>query len=127
MEQRLFELEEVQKALPNLQSVREQAEKTLAAGDFAPEVRAKIGKYAHALQKLEHVEADHAAARERLSRLADAERLHLQLDHAQAVLTATEGRLARAGKILGHPAGGPRRCGGPVDRARRRRRRTRPA
>ncbi|MBV9848850.1 MAG: SMC family ATPase [Armatimonadetes bacterium] len=100
LQQRLLELEAVQSDLPNLQAVRAQAEKTLAAGDFAPEVRAKIEKYEHALQKLAHVEADHAAARERLATLADAERLHMQLDHAQAALTTAEGRLTRTEKHL---------------------------
>ena len=101
LEQRLLELEAVQKELPNLAAVRAQMEKTLATGDFAPDVRAKIEKYARALQKLEHVEADYAAARERLTQLADAERLRLQLDHAQSALTAAEGRLARTEKSLG--------------------------
>ncbi len=97
--QRLLDLETVQKDLPNLLAVREQAERTLAA-DFAPEPRAKIEKYQRALQALANVEADHAAARARVAQLADAPRQFVQLEHAQAALAAAQGRLARAGAAL---------------------------
>jgi exonuclease SbcC len=100
IEQRLLELEAIQKDLPNLQAAREQTEKTLAAADFAPELQAQIEKYRRGLQVLSTVEADHAAVRVRMAQLGDVARLYVQFEHAQASLAAAQGRLTRAETAL---------------------------
>ncbi|MDQ2800516.1 MAG: SMC family ATPase [Armatimonadota bacterium] len=101
LEQRLLELEVIEKDLPALAANREQANRLLQDGQFAPEVRARVEKYTSLLQKLGGVEADHAAARGRLSALVGVERLHLELGHAQTALSAAQAQAARAQKSLG--------------------------
>ncbi len=93
--QSLFTMEERRKTLPNLQSVREKAERALAAGNFAPEARAKIEKYTLALQKYRTVETDHAEAKAEVALLEPSERLHIGLEHAEKALTTAEAGLGR--------------------------------
>ncbi len=100
LEQSLFVMEERRKTLPNLQSIRSEAERIAVSGQFAPDTRAKIAKYEAALAKLVHVEADYAAVKAELSVLEPSERLHIALEHAQTALNAAETGLARAQKGL---------------------------
>lgn len=108
MEQRLLELEVIEKDLPALAANREQATRLLQDGQFAPEVRARVEKYTSLLQNLGGVEADHAAVRGRLSALVGVERLHLELGHAQTALSAAQAQAARAQKSLGQRAASQR-------------------
>ncbi len=100
LDQRLLELEVITRDLPNLAAVRDQAVKIVQKGLFAPELRAKIGKYEAALQKLSTAETDYAAARAELALLEPSERLHIALEHAQAALTNAEAGISRALKAL---------------------------
>ncbi len=99
-EQYVLDAEATRKTLPNLAAVRDEAERVVASGQFAPETRAKIAKYEAALAKLAHVETDYAAVKAELSVLEPSERLHIALEHAQAALTAAEAGIARAQKGL---------------------------
>ncbi len=96
LSQQRLEFEAVQQNLPNLLQVREAAERIVREGDFAPELRARIEKYTQALDRLATVEADHAAVKSELAKLADAERLHLQLGQAQTQFQTAESYLSRA-------------------------------
>lgn len=96
LSQLLLEFEAVQQNLPTLLHIREAAERVVREGDFAPELRARIEKYKLALEKLATVEADHAVVKAELAKLADAERLHLQLGQAQAQFQTAESYLVRA-------------------------------
>ena len=100
LEQSLFTMEERRKTLPNLQAVREEAERAYHAGEFAPEARAKIDKYTAALQKYSTVETDHAEVKAEMLVLEPSERLHIGLDHAQTALTTAEAGLGRTQKAL---------------------------
>ncbi len=93
--QSLFVMEERRKTLPNLQAVREDAERALAAGEFAPEARAKIEKYETALQKYSTIETDHAEVKAEAALLEPFERQQIALEHAQAALTTAEAGLGR--------------------------------
>ncbi len=99
-EQYLLEAEAVRRTLPNLFAVRAEAERVVREGEFVPEVRARIAKYEAALAKLTHVEADHAAVKTEIALLEASERLHIQLEHAQAALKAAEVGLLKAQKAL---------------------------
>ena len=99
-EQYVFDAEETRKTLPNLASVRDEAQRVAASGEFALETRTKIAKYEAALAKLAHVEADYAAVKAELSVLEPSERLHIALEHAQTALKAAEVGIARAQKAL---------------------------
>ena len=99
-EQYVFDAEETQKTLPNLAAVRAEAERIAASGEYAPEIRAKIVKYEAALAKLAHVEASHAAVKAELSALEPSERLHFELEHAQAALKIAEAGIVRVQKAL---------------------------
>lgn len=99
-EQYVFDAETTRKTLPNLAAVRDEATRIVAAGDFAPETRAKIAKLESNLAKLAHVEADYAAVKAELAALEPSERLHIALEHAQTALNAAEAGLSRAQKSL---------------------------
>ena len=98
--QLLFEQEETRQTLPNLLSVRREAERIVAEAAFAPEVRAKIAKYEAALQKLAHAEADYAAVKAELIVLEPSERLFIQLEHAEAALKTAQAGIERSEKTL---------------------------
>ena len=98
--QYILEAEVTRQTLPNLASVRDEAQRVAALGAFALETRAKIAKYEAALAKLAHVEADYAAVKAELSALEPSERLHIALEHAQTSLKAAEAGIARAQKAL---------------------------
>lgn len=100
LNQQLLSFEATQNTIPTLVSVREAAERTLAAGDFAPEVSAKLERYRRGLKPLENVEVEHAETKVLLSRLGDAERLHFQLDQAEAAVRTADGYLLRARRSL---------------------------
>ena len=100
IEQLLLEQEATRQTLPNLLSVRQDAERVSAEAAFAPEVRAKIAKYLAALQKLAHVEADYAAVKAELTVLEPSERLHIELDHAEAALKTAQIGIERGEKTL---------------------------
>jgi len=100
LEQSLLVMEERRKTLPNLQSIRDEAERAYKAGEFAPEARAKIHKYEAALKKLATVEADHAQIKAEIAVLEPSERLHIGLEHAQSALTTADAGIGRAQKAL---------------------------
>lgn len=99
LNQQLFQLEEIQKDIPNLAALREATARALQERAFAPEVRARIENYKAHLARLDGVETQYAAAKARLSALADAERRHLELQHAQKTLREVEARFARTQKV----------------------------
>jgi len=98
--QSLLTMEAKRETLPNLQAVREDAERALAAGAFAPEARAKIEKYETALKKYSTVETDHAEVKAEAALLEPSERQQIALEHAQAALTTSEAGLGRTQKAL---------------------------
>ncbi|MGI4792303.1 MAG: AAA family ATPase [Janthinobacterium lividum] len=100
IEQLLLEQEATRVTLPNLLSVRKEAEQVYSEANFALEVRAKIAKFEAALAKLAHVEADYAAVKAELAVLEPSERLHIQLEHAQVSLKAAEAGIERGEKTL---------------------------
>lgn len=100
VDQHLLEREAIRVTLPNLRALADETTRTFQQGDFALEIRAKITKYETALAKLAHVEADSAAVRAEITALEPSERLHFQLEHAQAALKTAEAGIARAQKAL---------------------------
>lgn len=95
VEQHLRQAEVIQRDLPALLARREEAEKILAAGDFAPELREKIKAFRSGLDSLHGIEESCSKGKARLAALADAERQYLELQHAQKTLADTETRLGR--------------------------------
>ncbi len=98
--QSLFIREERLKTIPNLQVVRQEAERVHAEAAFAPEVRAKIAKFEAALDKLAHAETDYAAVRAELTLLEPSERLHIALEHAHTALKTADANIERAERTL---------------------------
>ena len=98
LEQQMFQLEEIQKDIPNLTSQRQATAKVLQEQAFAPEVRSRIENYKAHLMRLMGVEEQYTDAKARLSLLTDAERRHLELQHAQKTLRDAELRLAKTQK-----------------------------
>ena len=100
IDQVLLEQDATRQTLPNLLSVRQDAERVSAEASFAPDVRAKIAKYEAALQKLAHVEADYSAVKAELVVLEPSERLHIELAHAEVALRNAEAGIERGEKTL---------------------------
>ncbi len=100
IQQLLLEQEATRETLPNLLAVRRDAERVYSEAAFALEVRAKIAKYEAALKKLGHVETDYAAVKAELAVLEPSERLYIQLEHAEAALTAADASIERGEKTL---------------------------
>lgn len=100
VEQHLMEREAIRATLPNLRGLADETTRVYQQGNFALEVRAKITKYEAALAKLAHVEADFAAVRAEITALEPSERLHIQLEHAQAALKTAEAGIVRLQKAL---------------------------
>ena len=100
IQQLLLEQEATRETLPNLLAVRQDAERVYSEAAFALEVRAKIAKYEAALKKLGHVETDYAAVKAELAVLEPSERLYIQLEHAEAALTAADASIERGEKTL---------------------------
>lgn len=100
LDQQALELEAKGKNLPRLVAARDAASALLQSGEFAPDLRARRDDYARRLSALDGAEAAHAAARARLDVLLPAERLHIELAHAQASLADVSARVARDRRAL---------------------------
>ncbi len=100
LSQQALEYEVHQQRLPQLEAEFQEAARIVQEEDFAHEIKAKIEKGKVYLAKYATAEADRDAARVRLTQIADAERLHLQLGQAQEALTRAEREIGRADRTL---------------------------
>lgn len=96
LEQQMRQLESIQKDFPNLLACRKDAEKVVASGAFAPELREKIKKFRSHLDSLRGIEEQYAQGKALLTALVNAERQYLELQQAQKTVAETGMRLARA-------------------------------